>query len=319
MRQVIKNIRFEVAGRGAVMVWCFLFGFAAIGCGGSSGAKVAAKDGAPPDIAGGGRDAAPGETGRETAGVIDGGYDAGVAVDAARIDAFIIVDSQTADVAVDASVPDIAKAAADTAFDADNKDGAIMSDVGSDLADANVLVKNDAPVAIAIDANDAAGSETGIEAAAAVDAGYDSGGAIDSAKIEAPVVADSGTPDIAADKGPAIVGSGPPSIKITSVPPYGQAGYAYGSVSGVVPADHAVVVYILVNNAWWIKPYGWMPLTTIGAGGAWSANIVTGGIDQDATTIVAYLVPAGYAVPILYGDSALPTSLAGFPSASVSR
>ena len=112
--------------------------------------------------------------------------------------------------------------------------------------------------------------------------------------------------------------AGSNSIQITSVPPKGQMGYVTGLVSVDTPVIcYMVAVYINVDGYWWIKPtYDW-PLTTINPDGTWSAYITTGGHDQDATAVVAYLVPNGYEIPS--GGQWLPDSIVNFPSAMVTR
>ncbi len=90
---------------------------------------------------------------------------------------------------------------------------------------------------------------------------------------------------------------GPPRINIDSVPPYGESGYAEGSVANVIPWECAVAVYIYVGGSWWTKPYWNSPLTTIDGEGRWLCDIATGGIDYNATEIRAYLVRAGYSPP----------------------
>lgn len=63
------------------------------------------------------------------------------------------------------------------------------------------------------------------------------------------------------------------------------------------PADYRVVVYIKVASNCWIKPYWLSPLTIIQADGAWVCDVTTGGIDETATEISAYLVHATYNPP----------------------
>ena len=113
-----------------------------------------------------------------------------------------------------------------------------------------------------------------------------------------------------------------PSIQITSVPALGATGYAKGKVIGLVYPNYAkykVAVYINVVGGWWNKPTWSAPLTSIQSLGAWSANIVTGGSDQNARQISAYLLPAGVAAPLLKGESSLPSSLDQYPHASINR
>jgi hypothetical protein len=309
MKRIIENFRCLGLGWLSAAVFSCALVLVPVGCGDSLSAHTT--DGASPDIAGGKNSDTVADYGIEVTARSDAGYNA-------IYDATIIIDSAKSDVA-----PDIQNNRADTILADSGRDAVVVVDLGVDsgidLADANISLKNDTALASAIDAQDIAAKDAGGETAKPIDMGYDFGSTIDLVAYDALTVADLGVSDLAADKGPAIVGSGVPSISITSVPILGQAGYARGSVNGVVPSEQAVVIYILVGSGWWIKPYSWMPLTPITADGTWSANIVTGGTDQSATKIVAYLVPVGYGVPILYGDSALPISLAGFPSTSVSR
>lgn len=97
----------------------------------------------------------------------------------------------------------------------------------------------------------------------------------------------------------AIIHEGPPDIQFTYVPPYGSFDNLKGLVTGGVnPGRLAVAVYIKVEGRWWTKPYWDRPLTPINADGTWECDITTGGIDQQATEIRAYLVRAGYRPPL---------------------
>jgi exo-beta-1,3-glucanase (GH17 family) len=102
--------------------------------------------------------------------------------------------------------------------------------------------------------------------------------------------------------------SGPPHIEFTYVPPYGSFANLKGKVTGVNPSDYKVAVYIYVGG-WWTKPYWSSPLTTIQSDGTWTCDITTGGQDQNATKIAAYLVPNGYNPPLMYGGQTLPDEL----------
>lgn len=103
-------------------------------------------------------------------------------------------------------------------------------------------------------------------------------------------------------------GFGQPSIEFTFVPPIGSGEYLRGEVCHVWPEDYAVAVYIYVVSGWWTKPYFDRPLTWIQADGTFATDIVTGGIDAQATAIAAFLVPATYSPPIVGGGS-LPDSI----------
>jgi hypothetical protein len=102
--------------------------------------------------------------------------------------------------------------------------------------------------------------------------------------------------------------NGNPAIEFTHVPPYGSFEDLEGRVWHVKPVDYKVAVYIYVSG-WWNKPYWDNPLTNIRADGSWICDITTGGVDQYATKIAAYLVPDGYNPPLMDGDTTLPTEL----------
>jgi hypothetical protein len=98
------------------------------------------------------------------------------------------------------------------------------------------------------------------------------------------------------------------SIEFTSVPAWGTYANLQGAISNAVPSEHGVAVYIYVEG-WWTKPYFAAPVTTISADGTWTCDITTGGADQDATRIIAFLVPNGYSPPLMSGQSTLPQAL----------
>jgi hypothetical protein len=82
-------------------------------------------------------------------------------------------------------------------------------------------------------------------------------------------------------------------------------------VSGVVPADHKVVCYIKVGTRWWIKPFQHLPLTVIEANSTWVCDVTTGGSDETATELVAFLVTNGHQPVIALGTSNIPISVNG--------
>jgi len=112
---------------------------------------------------------------------------------------------------------------------------------------------------------------------------------------------------------------GDPSIEFTNVPPYGSFANLVGRVSYASPADFAVAVYIRVEGGWWSKPYWDSSVTAIRSDGTWTCDITTGGIDEQATEIQAYLIAGSYKPPLMSGGSTLPGALAAFPHASVTR
>ncbi len=89
-----------------------------------------------------------------------------------------------------------------------------------------------------------------------------------------------------------------PTITFTSVPPFGSLTNKVlsGSVNCVAPASFKVAVYIYVSG-WWTKPTFANPLTNIKSDGTWSTTIVTGGFDELATQIAAFVLPVGSQSP----------------------
>lgn len=107
-------------------------------------------------------------------------------------------------------------------------------------------------------------------------------------------------------------------IEFTYVPPFESFDDLQGSVSGVDPDDYKVAVYINVSG-WWTKPYSGQPLTAINGDGSWSCDITTGGIDECATEIIAFLVPNGYDPPLGSGQQCLALELYEYPYAKAIR
>ena len=98
-------------------------------------------------------------------------------------------------------------------------------------------------------------------------------------------------------------GQGTPTVELTYVPPRASPPESFNHLQGqvwhVLPADYRMVVYIQVAGNWWIKPYSDdRRKTSIRCDGSFSVNITTGGNDQDASSILAYLIPATYEPPI---------------------
>jgi hypothetical protein len=114
--------------------------------------------------------------------------------------------------------------------------------------------------------------------------------------------------NIALSSSPTAANGCSPIINYTDIPQYGSFENLKGRVACVVPADYKVVVYIFVSG-WWVKPNFASPLTSIQADGTWITGITTGGLDQNATKIVAFLVPNGYNPPLLGGSTTLPAEL----------
>ena len=101
-------------------------------------------------------------------------------------------------------------------------------------------------------------------------------------------------------------------IEFTYVPPFESYENLQGVVSGVEPDDYKVAVYINVSG-WWTKPSMAQPLTAINSDRSWNCDITTGGIDQCATEIIAFLVPNGYDPPLGSGQQCLALELYNYP------
>lgn len=100
------------------------------------------------------------------------------------------------------------------------------------------------------------------------------------------------------------------SFQFTTVPPLGSLANVKGQTCGVVHLDYNIVLFIYVNGSWWVKPYTANPYTPIGRDGSWEVDYTTGGIDQQATILRAYLLPRGVDA---FGD------LSGYPYIDAAR
>lgn len=92
--------------------------------------------------------------------------------------------------------------------------------------------------------------------------------------------------------------NGPPKIRFTSVPAYGSFDNISGAVDNCAPKDCKVIVMIHAWIGWWVKPYNDRPYTMVKPDGTWECDYTTGGIDQTADEIRAYLVTSDY----IYSD-----------------
>jgi len=113
------------------------------------------------------------------------------------------------------------------------------------------------------------------------------------------------------------VRAGAPSIEFTNVPQYGSCLNLRGQVQDVDPSEYAVAMYIKVAGCWWTKPTFAQSLTRVWSCGSFVCDITTGGIDQSATHIRAYLVPINYTPPAASCLSNLPAKLDEIAIASV--
>ena len=105
-----------------------------------------------------------------------------------------------------------------------------------------------------------------------------------------------------------------PSVEFTFLPDWGNTSLLRGKVHNTSLADHGIAVYIYIEEAggWWVKPTSSDPVSNILADSAFSTNIVTGGIDQYATQVIAFLIPKSFSPPVLSGED-LPSSMFDYP------
>lgn len=104
----------------------------------------------------------------------------------------------------------------------------------------------------------------------------------------------------------------PDSVVFTQVPRWGLSDSLKGRVQYVNPTSCKIAVFIFVEEAggWYTKPTRRDSLTPIDpATGTWKTSITTGGIDQYATRIIAFLVPNGSAVQVCEPCGTLPADL----------
>ena len=98
-------------------------------------------------------------------------------------------------------------------------------------------------------------------------------------------------------------------FEFTSVPAYGSKVNLEGIVRHVDTEHLRIAVYIRVNGGWWTKPYWDSPATLISSDGTFSVSVTTGGHDELASEIAAFVIPEKYYPPGLRGESELPADL----------
>ena len=96
-----------------------------------------------------------------------------------------------------------------------------------------------------------------------------------------------------------------PAIEFTHVPPYCSFENLKGRVWNVNLTDYKVCVYIYAGG-WWTKPYRSYPDTPIDDDENWKCDITTGGIDETATRIAAFLTPKEKECKLMSGQQKLP-------------
>ena len=112
-----------------------------------------------------------------------------------------------------------------------------------------------------------------------------------------------------AETTPRVVAMPLPVIAIDFWPDWGSDGSVEGHVFGANPALDGVAVYIYLETAggWWNKPTLDDPVTPIFPDGTWITDITTGGIDEYATRVAAFVVPAHEDPPPCSPCSQLPS------------
>lgn len=115
-------------------------------------------------------------------------------------------------------------------------------------------------------------------------------------------------------------GPGTPTIELTVVPAVGSFANVEGQVGHVDPSLCVVGFYIKVFGGWWIKPSSSSGFrrTPIRADGSFSVDYTTGGVDELAVEMVAFLLPDSAEVPVVLGDAQLPAVLDATAIARVS-
>lgn len=106
------------------------------------------------------------------------------------------------------------------------------------------------------------------------------------------------------------------SVVFTSSPAYGSTAELRGEVDGLAPDAYSIYVCIYVYG-WWTKPTWDEPATAIQPDGTWTCDITTGGADETATRIAAYVVPKGLTPPLMTGEAAMAPAYAHMAVASV--
>ncbi len=111
------------------------------------------------------------------------------------------------------------------------------------------------------------------------------------------------------DQLPTVTPDRAPRLEFTYVPPVGSTDNVWGRAMYFQPAAYRVALYIRVAGRWWSKPTAAQPVTALSSGGVFTIDYTTGGNDETADRLTAYLVPAAYPPPVVLGDAALPAEL----------
>jgi glucan 1,3-beta-glucosidase len=100
----------------------------------------------------------------------------------------------------------------------------------------------------------------------------------------------------------------PLAMVLDYVPKIGEFSDLTGRCYGLDPTQYKIAVYIKVNGSWWLKPYFEWPYTPIGRDGKWTCDITTGGVDETATDVAAFLIGKDY-TPTASSDGSLPIGI----------
>ena len=100
-----------------------------------------------------------------------------------------------------------------------------------------------------------------------------------------------------------------PNLVFTHVPAWNSFERLEGKVFNLDPATHCVAVCIELHGTWWTKPLWATPCVAIRADGTWDCTITTGGSDEKATTIAAFVLESTCSPPLLGGQPELPREL----------
>lgn len=103
-------------------------------------------------------------------------------------------------------------------------------------------------------------------------------------------------------------------IEFIHIPPHGTFDDLRGKVKIIGdPIEYWIAVYIYVDSnscrGWWNKPTHENPVTYLGSDGSFTCDITTGGVDEYAIKITAFLIPVNYNPPLVSGSLFLPQEI----------
>lgn len=112
----------------------------------------------------------------------------------------------------------------------------------------------------------------------------------------------------------------PPSILITSLSTYGNSYTAVaGQVQNLPAGSFKVVTMILIEGyGWFVKPGCSAPFTPIRADGSWATTFPITGIDDTASQVSAFVVPAAFTTSCDTTGEALLTQIQNVAIAGIS-